>query len=1346
MPHVVAAGGVQRGGAVPHASPADIADALGLHPPTPEQAAVIASPAAPALVVAGAGAGKTETMAARVVYLVANGVVTPDRVLGLTFTRKAARQLGERVRGRLRRLAGSPLLDELDPSGRRRAAVLTTEPVVLTYHAYAGRLVGEHGLRLPVEPGVRLLTETAAWQLAHRVVSAWTQDLDTDKIPTTITSYLLSLAGELGEHLVEPEQLLAHAEHLCALIEHAPKAPRQKDALPEKLQEIVDAQRLRVALLPLLDAYRARKRRDAVLDFADQMSLAARLATGHPEVVEGERERYGAVLLDEYQDTGHAQRVLLRALFGDGDPMPVTSVGDPAQAIYGWRGASAANLPRFREDFPPADKYELLTSFRNPPEVLHLANAVSGPLRAAGLDVAPLRHREGVEPGDVRIGLFPDVRAELEWLADTVAEQWRAHVDTSDEPPTAAVLVRRRSDMPAIAAVLRDRGLPVEVVGLGGLLDEPEVRDLTSALRVLVDPLAGTAATRLLTGSRWRIAAFDLAAMWQRARDLAGAPARKSPDEDPLSVLADALPGEHSEQAGLADALDDPGDPSAYSAEGYRRIRRLGAELAALRRRLTQPLPELVADVERTLLLDIEAVARPGGVGRAHLDAFADVVSDFAAASPAATLPALLDYLRTAEHAEDGLAPGEVEVVDNRVQLVTMHSAKGLEWRIVAVPHVVKDVFPGRRKSASWLKSVTELPAALRGDAQDLPELRVPGGANRKEVEEALDRHADEFEERRLVEERRLLYVALTRSEHSLLVSGHWWGETGATPKGPSAFLTELREVVTTAEHPPADVAHWAPAPGLEDENPLAAKAKTAQWPADPLGSRRDAVSAGAAMVVAALDRLHEAAEHEPPGEPDEPAVTAVTAAEAGTADAGEEWVPPDDEWLPSDEEEPPPPPEGPDGDWAEWTTPDEPWDDGTPPDAPEAAATAPEHGPEVELRSSAPAADPTSESGPEAGLGAEPESEHEPEHEHEHGPEQGSAPTRGSEPGTGPEPEIDSESAPHPGAGAVSAARLSAGGGVSATLPDTETETAIDAALAATPLGFAPEGDSVSPEGADLPERSPAADPIPAAPADPAADLVPAEPVLPTDPEIVLPTDPEISDPDAADPEGWARDVDVLLAERAAAMDRRERVLLPEHLSVSQLVELATDPDQLARRLRRPLPFPPNPLARRGTAFHTWLERRFGAVRLLELDELPGAADEDAVPDGELGRLQEAFLASAWADRTPHAVEVPFEAEVDGLAVRGRMDAVFADPDGGWTVVDWKTGRVPEADRVPSLSVQLAAYRLAWASLSGSPVELVRAAFHYVRDDRTLRPADLLDAEGLRALIRTVPDLRPKE
>jgi DNA helicase II / ATP-dependent DNA helicase PcrA len=169
-------------------------------------------------------------------------------------------------------------------------------------------------------------------------------------------------------------------------------------------------------------------------------------------------------------------------------------------------------------------------------------------------------------------------------------------------------------------------------------------------------------------------------------------------------------------------------------------------------------------------------------------------------------------------------------------------------------------------------------------------------------------------------------------------------------------------------------------------------------------------------------------------------------------------------------------------------------------------------------------------------------------------------------------------------------------------------------------------------------------------------------------------------------------------------------------------------------------LPFPPNPTARRGTAFHAWLEHRFTSTALLDVDELPGAADDSATPHDDLDELREAFLAGSWAQRWPHQVEVPFETQVDGIVIRGRMDAVFADPDGGWTVVDWKTGAVPGSEQVPALSVQLAAYRLAWAAMSDAPLERVRAAFHYVRHDHTLRPADLLDADGLRSLIASVP------
>ncbi|WP_298176414.1 ATP-dependent DNA helicase [Saccharomonospora sp.] len=1068
-----------------------MAEALGLPTPTPEQAAVVAAPPEPALVVAGAGAGKTETMAARVVWLVANGLVTPERVLGLTFTRKAARQLADRVRARLRRLAGSGLLDDVDSSGQRRLAVASGEPTVLTYHAYAGRLLSEHGLRLPVQPGARILSETASWQLAYRVVSSWDADLDTDKAPMTVTEHVLALAGELGEHLVTPEQLHEYTEWFCGLVENAPRAKGQRAKPKKELLDTVAAQRLRLQLLPLVRAYEQRKRAEGALDFADQMSLAARLAETQPDVVAAERARYGAVLLDEYQDTGHAQRVLLRALFGGADPVPVTAVGDSAQAIYGWRGASAANLPRFTTDFPrvdadtgrpvPAREYGMLTSFRNPPEVLTLANVVAEPLRAKGLGVRELRARDDAGPADIRVALLPDVASEREWVADRIAERWFAERDATGTAPTAAVLVRRRADMAPIAAALRERGLPVEVVGLGGLLDEPEVADLVATLRVLAEPLSGTAAARLLTGARWRLGAADLGALWRRAGE--------------LSAADDVMVAERAEQAGLVDALDDPGDPSRYSEEGYARIRRLSQELGTLRRRMDQPLPELVADVERTMLLDVEALARPGAVGRAHLDAFADVVNDYAENSPTATLLSFVDYLAAATRAEDGLEPGEVEVVPDRVQVLTVHSAKGLEWRIVAVPHLVDKTFPNERKTSSWLKTVTELPAALRGDAQDLPRLALHGGEDRKQVEEALADHEESFRQRHAEEERRLCYVALTRSEHCLLVSGYRWGDPNATePKMPSPFLTEVVEQVR-ADPDVGVVEHWQDDPG---DNPLAGVAREAEWPIDPLGPRRSAVDEGARLVLEALEEL-----------------------EAGT----------------------------------------------------------------------------------------------------------------------------DAEGA----------------------------------------------------EGAEGEED---------------------------------------------DPDNWVSDTDVLLAERARTREPHAEIELPGKLSVSQLVDLAGQPEDLARRLRRPLPFPPNAYARRGTEFHGWLERRFASDKLFDLDDLPGSADLD-VEDADttdLDELKEAFERSPWARRTPHDVEVPFSTAIDGVTVRGRIDAVFADPDGGWTVVDWKTGALPDADRMSALTVQLAAYRLAWASLTGAPLEKVRAAFHYVRANRTVRPVDLADADGLRALLRTVP------
>ncbi|GHJ05810.1 hypothetical protein TPA0907_01770 [Micromonospora humidisoli] len=1145
----------------PRYTPVELARLLRLPAPTAEQAAIIAAPVAPLLVVAGAGSGKTETMAARVVWLVANSYVRPEQILGLTFTRKAAGELAHRVRTRLDQLVrrlGRRARNPLDDP-------LAGEPTVATYHSYAGRIVAEHGLRAGYEPTTRLLTEASRWQLVDLLVRNYDGDMsEVDRMPSTITDAVLALAGELDEHLVDPDALAAWTGRFFAEVQAHP------GRVYADVRKALQLQRTRLKLLPLVRAYARRKDDFEAMDFADQLARAARVARDHPAVGAVERDRYRVVLLDEYQDTSHAQVVLLNHLFGGGHP--VTAVGDPCQSIYGWRGASAGTLDRFPTDFAhadgtPAGAMSLTTSWRNRPEILGVANTLSVPLRAAGARVPelhaalsvrdPIPHRSprGRAAGTVHCALLPTYVDEADWIADSVLAAWRGaarmpgalpeHIPVPQRPATA-VLVRVRSQIPAIEAALRARGLPVEVVGLGGLLDTPEVRDVVCTLRVLADPTDGAALLRLLTGARWRIGPRDLVALHRRARAIARARREVTGDDGP-EIVVDAL-----DEATLVEALADLGPAQAYSAEGYARLRSYGMELALLRYRLDQTLPELIADVERTIGLDVEVAVRAGrdgagdaGLARGHLDALGDVAARFSGETPAATLAGFLAYLTAAEDEERGLSPGEVEVVDGAVQVLTAHAAKGLEWDVVAVAGLTRGGWPGQvRNSDHWLGGLGVLPFPLRGDADGLPVLDLTEVADQRGVARAVADFTDAWRAHDEREERRLAYVAVTRPRRLLLCSGYWWGEGTKRFRGPSVLLREVYDACLTGGDGLL-IDEWAPEPAGDAVNPTTALVLRAEWPADPLGPRRPALTEAAALVRRFLADP-DAARREAPGPVPAPAIDAQAAV------------------------------------------------------------------------------------GPEA---------------------------------------VDPPAAGPQAAGRQAAGRVVAGG------------------EAAGPEVAAPE----------------------------------------PDPEVVR----------------WRREADLLLAERAELLRQAEavEVTLPGHLSVTQLVALRRDPAQLARTLRRPMPTPPSPYARRGTAFHAWLESRFGIDRLLDVDELPGAADADAAPDGALAELQERFLASEWADRVPVEVEVPFASVLAGVVVRGRMDAVFSRPGGRYDVVDWKTGRQPTGAEAEVVAVQLAVYRLAWAELAGVPVDRVGAAFHYVREGVTVRPADLLDADGLTAIIAGLPE-----
>jgi DNA helicase-2/ATP-dependent DNA helicase PcrA len=1139
-----------------------IADALGNPAPTAEQRAVIQAPMRPLLVVAGAGSGKTETMASRVVWLVANGHVEPDQILGLTFTRKAATELAERIGRRLRRLRHVGMWT---PAPEQDGAeVLGGTPTVSTYHSYAGRLVREHALRLGVEPESRLLSEAAAWQFAAEVVER--HDGPMEDVPfaaSSVINALVDLAGEMAEHLLVPADLHSLIDRFEARVAGLPKGASRARALPKVVAEAMTALKARRQVLPLVDGYLELKRSRDALDFADQMALAATLAQRFPDIGSMERQRFRAVLLDEFQDTSEAQLVLLKNLFvADGELVPVTAVGDPNQSIYGWRGASATTLTRFPREFADsggdAEVLPLSTSWRNDNAILSAANITSGPLRAKStVDVEVLRPRADAGAGRVLAARLLTTEAEAEHLSAWIAHHW---LDPRGRPTgvSAAVLCRKRSQFAAVIEALERAGLPVEVVGLGGLLSTPEVTDIVALLWVVQDPTRGDQLMRLLTGPWCRLGAADLEglAVWSKTlqhRQAARFQAARTPlgnraagtqlsDQAAGSVttarpartqITDQAP-DSADRLSIVEALDEL--PSAgwvgsggsrISQRALRRLHGLREAIRALRSMTGLPLADLAGEAERALGLDIEVLSRPEHTpttARAHLDAFADVAANFSGSADRPSLGGFLSWLDAAQAQERGLDKGYIEVSTDAVQVLTIHAAKGLEWDVVAVPGLVEGSFPARSSSTTsfrdgswrmsppadkgWIGGLSGVPYDLRGDRDGLPVLRWRSAPDLHALESEVKDFIRAGGDHGIDEERRLAYVAFTRARRELLLTAPVWADP-TTPRMTSRFLTELVESPDLGIRPLA----WEPLPepdgAAKPANPRKSEPVSAIWPADLMAGRRTQLSDAVREVLGAMADLDAA------------------------------------------------------------------------------------------------------------------------------------------------------------GAIEGAAARL--------VRPESPFEGA--------------EG---SFEGAGT--------------------------------------------------DGRERELAMLLSERdTAARPRDIEVRVPRHLSASAVVSLAGDPQAFARDLRRPMPGPPALAARRGTAFHAWVEQHFARAAFVDLLDLPGSADDDPADDEELPAMKERFLVSEWAQRIPEAIEIAIETTVAGIAIRGRIDAVFPRHGGGFTVVDWKTGVRPSGDKARIRAVQLEAYRLAFARHRGLALDQVDAAFYYAGTGETVFP-ELPDDEQLATVLGSIP------
>ncbi len=763
---------------------------------TPEQATVVlGAPAGPAVVVAGAGSGKTAVMAARIAVLVAAGGIPAHEVLGLTFTRKAAGELAERVDGYLR-------------SARRLGLIgpLESDPDIATYHSFAQRFVREHGVWCGIDPDLRVETDFGLLPLAYQSVvgsTALAAATNHDFTLAKAVSTMRHLDAELAEHVVSTERLRAHENaRIDAMATARPS---------ERTRALAAASAARVLASQLVDEFRVAKSLAGVMDYADMMRLAHHIATASEEAVQRTRSAYTAVLLDEYQDTSVVQRRLLQRLFGEGHQL--LAVGDPKQSIYAFRGAAAGSIESFPEHFPqpsgaPTQVFTLSTNFRSGPAIVAASNDAAASRRAMAMGGTGVQLTSGRADAEdvVEVHSFRTESDEQKFVVAGVAEELAAGRSGAD----VLVLARNNDAVSALTAALEAAGIPAISSNQEGLFDLPQVRDVLAELAVIVDPTANAELVRLLLGPRWRIGLRDLNLLGARARELAGA-AWSPTDGSELSERLGAAAGRGAdviELPCLADALADPGHAD-FSPAARRRFGLLSSELNSLARHAGEPVPDLLARILRTTGADIEILLRDDAERiNAAIDALLNVAASFPANSPGAQAAGFLRLVRLAR--ESDADPGfDVPVPPDCVQVMTVHKAKGLEADVVFWPDCAAQVYDTVRLRDHWTSHAGALPEDLRGDRPAAAGLVAP--LTTAEVDEVREQ-AKRLEQ---AETERLIYVALTRARQRLVVSNHRWSRTRQRARTPAAHLHAL------AARPDVVLGTWHEPPDDDTDNPL---------------------------------------------------------------------------------------------------------------------------------------------------------------------------------------------------------------------------------------------------------------------------------------------------------------------------------------------------------------------------------------------------------------------------------------------------------------------------------------------------------------------------------------------
>lgn len=712
----------------PQAQPSQILNDL-----NPEQQAAVTHGRGPLLIVAGAGTGKTTVITRRIAWLIEQGLAQPEEILALTFTDKASAEMEERV-------------DKLLPLGY-------VNVWISTFHAFGEHVIRDHGLEIGLPNDFKLLTQTEQWMLVRQNLERFTLDYYRPLgNPTKFIHALVQHFSRTKDEEVYPEDYLklAEAKKLnTGATEFLSKKPRgrrsktKKAASQEPNNEIVELDEAEsVRLAEVAQAYHVYQQlllEHSSLDFGDLINYALKLFRTRPKILERYRQQYKYILVDEFQDTNYAQYELVKLLAAPRDD--ITVVGDDDQSIYKFRGASISNILEFKHDYPKSRQVLLTTNYRSYQSVLDLSYKfiqLNNPYRlevklgSQGklLSKKLIASRDGT--GDIGYLAFPTSLAEAEGVVDKIIElKKKTKADWSD----FAILVRANSSAPLFLQALRQRQLPFDFVANRGLYREPLVLDVIAYLKLLDNYHESEALYRVLSREPLAVPQEDLAT---------------------LSHFANRRTMSLYEAVRQASTL--PLSPAGRAS--IERLLGLLEKHAALARE--RSAAEVYVSVVEDLGLN-ERVAHPALVREAqYLTAFYDRIQRFEHDTSDRSLTGFLHYLGLElEAGEEGQLPTNMEEGPDTVKVITVHSAKGLEWRYVFLVQLIDKRFP----------------SVERRDPIELPTELV------KEILPEGDVH--------LQEERRLFYVGLTRARDGVFLTraDDYFGKM---TRKPSRFLYEL--------------------------------------------------------------------------------------------------------------------------------------------------------------------------------------------------------------------------------------------------------------------------------------------------------------------------------------------------------------------------------------------------------------------------------------------------------------------------------------------------------------------------------------------------------------------------